>query len=54
MHKADTEAYKKAHGWKMCAVATVPETHAEVSKDGLSKLTDDLVKDTQEIRKSLA
>ena len=38
MHKADTEAYKKAHGTKRRTSANIREAKEEVSKDELSKL----------------
>ena len=55
--KADTEAYKKAHGSKKRAPANVRETKVEVSKDELSKLMmvgKELAKEIQEIKRAWA
>ena len=38
VHKADTEAYKKAHGSKKRAPAGIREAKMEVDKDELAKL----------------
>ena len=38
VHKADTEAYKKAHGSKKRAPAGIREAKVEVDRDELSKL----------------
>ena len=55
IRKADTEAYKKAHGSKKRAPAGVRETKVEVTKDKLSKLMSEgtqLAKEIQEIKRS--
>ena len=55
IHKADTEAYKKAHGSKKRAPAGIRETKVEVSKDELCKLMSlgtELAKAIQEIKSS--
>ena len=55
IHKADTEAYKKAHGSKKRAPAGIRETKVEVTKDELSKLMSvgtELAKEIQEIKRS--
>ena len=55
IHQADTEAYKKVHGWKKRAPAGIRETKVEVSKDKLSKLMSvgtELAKEIQEIKRS--
>ena len=55
IHKADTEAYKKAHRSKKRAPAGIRETKVEVTKDELSKLMSvgtDLAKEIQEIKRS--
>ena len=55
IHKADTEAYKKVHGWKKHAPAGIQETKVEVTKDELSKLMSvgtELAKEIQEIKRS--
>ena len=56
-HKADTEAYKKAHGSKKRAPTHVREAKVEVSKDELSKLMmigNELAKEIQEIKRAWA
>ena len=45
-------AYKKAHGSKKRALANIRDTKAEVSKNELSKLKDDVTKEIQEIKRS--
>ena len=55
IRKADTEAYKKAHGSKKRAPAGVRETKVEGTKDELSKLMSvgtELAKEIQEIKRS--
>ena len=55
IHKADTEAYKKVHGFKKRAPAGIRETKVEVSRDELSKLMSvgtELTKEIQEIKRS--
>ena len=54
-HKADTEAYKKAHGSKKRAPAGIREAKVEVDKDELSKLMSvgtELAKEIQEIKRN--
>ena len=53
VNKADTEAYKKVHGSKKRAPASVREAKVEVTKDELSKLMSvgtELAKEIQEIK----
>ena len=55
VHKADTEAYKKAHGSKKRAPAGIRETKMEVDKDELFKLMSvgtELAKKIQEIKRN--
>ena len=56
VHKADTEAYKKAHGSKKRAPAGIREAKAEVDKDELAKLMPsvgtELAKEIQEIKRN--
>ena len=56
VHKADTEAYKKAHGSKKRAPAGIRETKMEVDKDELAKLMSsvgtELAKEIQEIKRN--
>ena len=55
MHKAHTEAYKKAHGTKKRPSANIREAKVEVSKDELSKLMmvrTELAKEIQEIKRA--
>ena len=55
VHKADTEAYKKVHGSKKRAPASVREAKVEVTKDELSKLMSvgtELAKEIQEIKRA--
>ena len=55
IHQADTEAYKKAHGSKKRAPASIRETKVEVDKDELSKLMSvgtELAKEIQEIKRN--
>ena len=55
IHKADTEAYKKAHGTKKRPSANMQEAKVEVSKDELSKLMmvgTELTKEIQEIERA--
>ena len=55
VHKADTEAYKKVHGSKKRAPASVREAKVEITKDELSKLVSvgtELAKEIQEIRRA--
>ena len=55
VHKADTEAYKKAHRLKKRAPARIRETKVEVTKDELSRLMSvgtGLAKEIQEIKRS--
>ena len=54
-HKADTEAYKKAHGSKERAPAGIREAKVEVDRDELSKLVSqgtELAKEIQEIKRN--
>ena len=54
-HKADTEAYKKAHGSKKRAPAGIREAKVEVDRDELSKLVSqgtELAKEIQEIKRN--
>ena len=57
-HKADTEAYKKAHGSKKRAPAGIREAKVEVDKDELAKLMSsvgtELAKEIQEIKRNWA
>ena len=56
VHKADTEAYKKAHGSKKRAPAGIREAKVEVDKDELAKLMSsvgtELAKEIQEIKRN--
>ena len=55
IHKADTEAYKKAHGSKKRAPAGIREAKVEVDRDELSKLVSqgtELAKEIQEIKRN--
>ena len=55
VHKADTEAYKKAHGSKKRAPAGIREAKVEVDRDELSKLVSqgtELAKEIQEIKRN--
>ena len=55
VHKADTEAYKKAHGSKKRATAGIREAKVEVDRDELSKLVSqgtELAKEIQEIKRN--
>ena len=55
IHRANTEAYKKAHGLKKRAPAGIRETKVEVDKDELSKLMSvgtELAKEIQEIKRN--
>ena len=55
VHKADTEAYKKAHGSKKRAPAGIREAKVEVDRDDLSKLVSqgtELAKEIQEIKRN--
>ena len=55
VHKADTEAYKKAHGSKKRAPAGIREANVEVDRDVLSKLVSqgtELAKEIQEIKRN--
>ena len=56
VHKADTEAYKKAHGSKKRAPAGIREAKMEVDKDELAKLMSsvgtELAKEIQEIKRN--
>ena len=55
IHQADTEAYKKAHGSKKRAPASIREAKVEVDKDELSKLMsvgNELAKEIQEIKRN--
>ena len=55
IHKANKEAYKKAHGTKKRASADIREAEVEVSKDELSRLkmvVTELAKDIQEVRRA--
>ena len=51
-HKADTEAYKKAHGSKKRAPAGIREAKVEVDRDELSKLVSQGTELAKEIRRS--
>ena len=54
-HKADTEAYKKAHGSRKRAPAGIQEAKVEVDRDELSKLVSqgtELAKEIQEIKRN--
>ena len=56
VHKADTEAYKKVHGSKKRAPASVLEAKVEVTKNELSKLMSvgtELAKEIPEIKRAL-
>ena len=55
IHKADTEAYKRAHRTKKRPSANIQEAKVEVSKDELSKLMmvgTELPKEIQEIKRA--
>ena len=56
VHKADTEAYKKAHGSKKRAPAGIREAKVEVDKDELAKLMSsvgtELAKEIQQIKRN--
>ena len=55
VHKADTEAYKKAHGSKKRAPAGIREAKVKVDRDELSKLVSqgtELAKEIQEIKRN--
>ena len=55
IHRAETEAYKKAHGSKKRAPAGIRETKVEVDKDELSKLMSvgtEFTKEIQEIKRN--
>ena len=55
LHKADTEAYKKVHGSKKRAPASVREAKVEVTGDELSKLMSvgtELANEIQEIKRA--
>ena len=55
VHKADTEAYRKVHGSKKRAPASVREAKVEVTKDELSKLMSvgtEFAKEIQEIKRA--
>ena len=55
IHKADTEAYKKARGTKKNPWANILEAKVELSKDQLSKLImvgTELAKEIQEIKRA--
>ena len=55
VHKADTEAYKKVHGLKKRASASVREAKVKVTKDELSRLMSvgtELAKEIQEIKRA--
>ena len=55
VHKADTKAYKKVHGSKKRAPASVREAKVEVTKDELSKLMSvgtELAKEIQDIKRA--
>ena len=55
VHKADTEAYKKAHGSRKRVPAGIREAKVEVDRDELSKLVSqgtELAKEIQEIKRN--
>ena len=55
VHKADTEAYKRAHGSRKRAPAGIREAKVEVDRDELSKLVSqgtELAKEIQEIKRN--